>query len=60
MDLSHDNVDPLPNLTEADFRDAYPRYPDIETIQISEANMDALIDFRPYMNDSPYHMNYSE
>jgi len=58
MDLSHDNVDPLPNLTEADFRDAYPRYPDIETIQISEANMDALIDFRPYMNDSPYHMNY--
>lgn len=52
------DVDPLPRLTTADFRDAYPRYPDIETIHIPESDMDALIDLRPYMNDSPYHMNY--
>ena len=49
-----------PSLTTADFRDAYPRYPDINTIEISEADANALIDFRPYMNESPYHMSYSE
>ena len=49
-----------PLLTTADFRDAYPRYPDINTLEIPEADLNSLIDFRPYMNDSPYHMNYSK
>ena len=48
------------DLGTADFRDAYPRYPDINTLHIPESEMNSLIDFRPYMNDSPYHMNYSK
>jgi len=48
----------LPYLKSADFRDAYPRYPHIDTLNIPEEEYNCHIDFRPYMNDSPYHMNY--
>ena len=57
---SNEETPEVPLLTTADFRDAYPRYPDINTLEIPESDMNSLIDFRPYMNDSPYHMNYSE
>ena len=38
----------------ADFRDVYPRYPPIESVEISQEEREYSIDLRPYMNPSPY------
>ncbi|XP_038063620.1 H(+)/Cl(-) exchange transporter 7-like isoform X1 [Patiria miniata] len=37
-----------------DFRDDYPRYPDINKLEISELEKDCMIDLRQFMNPSPY------
>eukprot|EP00057_Strongylocentrotus_purpuratus_P024058 XP_011678532.1 PREDICTED: H(+)/Cl(-) exchange transporter 7 [Strongylocentrotus purpuratus] len=46
--------DPRVLLQIEDFRDAYPRFPDIRDINISELEGDCTIDLRPFMNPSPY------
>ncbi|XP_072029917.1 H(+)/Cl(-) exchange transporter 7-like [Amphiura filiformis] len=46
--------DPRVLLGIEDFRDAYPRYPDINDLNISEVEMECTIDLRPFMNPSPY------
>ncbi|XP_071500518.1 H(+)/Cl(-) exchange transporter 7-like [Diadema antillarum] len=46
--------DPRVLLQIEDFRDAYPRFPDIREINISELEGDCTIDLRPFMNPSPY------
>ncbi|XP_054762760.2 H(+)/Cl(-) exchange transporter 7-like [Lytechinus pictus] len=46
--------DPRVLLQIEDFRDAYPRFPDIRDINISELEGDCTVDLRPFMNPSPY------
>lgn len=41
-------------LTMKDFRDAYPRFPPIRNINISQRERDCYIDLRPFMNPTPY------
>ena len=41
-------------LTIKDFRDAYPRFPPIRNINISQRERDCYIDLRPFMNPTPY------
>jgi len=42
-----------------DFRDMYPRYPDIEEIEVPEEHMKMKIDLRQFINLSPYTCNES-
>ena len=46
--------DPRVLLGIEDFRDTYPRYPDISDLNLSELEMECTIDLRPFMNPSPY------
>ncbi|XP_057310873.1 H(+)/Cl(-) exchange transporter 7-like [Hydractinia symbiolongicarpus] len=41
-------------LTIKDFRDAYPRFPPIRNINISQRERECYIDLRPFMNPVPY------
>lgn len=36
------------------FRDAYPRYYDLEAVDLSPEDLDSHVDLRPYMNPTPY------
>ncbi|KAJ7340243.1 H(+)/Cl(-) exchange transporter 7 [Desmophyllum pertusum] len=40
-----------------DFRDAYPRFPPIRNVSISQKERECYIDLRPFMNPSPYTVN---
>lgn len=37
-----------------DFRDAYPRFPPIRNINISQRERECFMDLRPFMNPAPY------
>lgn len=41
-------------LTIQDFRDAYPRFPPVRNINVSEHERECFIDLRPFMNPTPY------
>ena len=47
------------HLTLDDFRSAYPRFPSIESVNISHDERKMTIDLRPYMNPSPYVVLYT-
>lgn len=47
------------NLRPEEFRKAYPRYPPIEAVQISEQERQYTIDLRPVMNPSAYSVTHS-
>jgi len=40
-----------------DFRDAYPRFPPIRNVSISQKERECFMDLRPFMNPSPYTVN---
>ncbi|XP_033630526.1 H(+)/Cl(-) exchange transporter 7-like [Asterias rubens] len=46
--------DPGVSLDIEQFRDDYPRYPDIRKVHITELEKDCMIDLRQFMNPSPY------
>lgn len=37
-----------------DFRDAYPRFPPIQSIHVSQDERECMIDLSEFMNPSPY------
>ncbi|KAG8235524.1 hypothetical protein J437_LFUL013486 [Ladona fulva] len=41
------------------FQDAYPRYPTIQQIHVSQQERNFTIDLRPFMNRSPYTVQHS-
>ncbi|XP_057341754.1 H(+)/Cl(-) exchange transporter 7 [Microplitis mediator] len=41
------------------FRDAYPRYPSIDQVNITDEEKTYSIDLRPFMNPSPYTLQHS-
>lgn len=41
-------------LTLKDFRDAYPRFPPIRNVSISQKERECYMDLRPYLNPCPY------
>jgi chloride channel 7 len=41
------------------FRDAYPRFPTIQQVHVSEEERDFTVDLRPVMNASPYTVVHS-
>ncbi|XP_063286772.1 H(+)/Cl(-) exchange transporter 7 isoform X2 [Pelobates fuscus] len=41
-------------LTLKDFRDAYPRFPPIQSIHVSQDERDCLMDLTEFMNPTPY------
>lgn len=60
--MFHDNIlSSQVRLTSDVFRDAYPRYDDIEKVidKLSEAELDAKIDLGYVMNPSPYSVPYN-
>lgn len=40
-----------------DFRDAYPRFPPIRNVSISQKERECYMDLRPYINPCPYTVN---
>lgn len=47
-------LDPL--LNYEDLEDRYPRYRELDSIELSQEDLDSWIDLTPYMNPSPYFM----
>lgn len=47
------------SISLADFRDVYPRYPPIESVEISDQEREYSIDLRPFMNPSPYSVSHT-
>uniref|UniRef100_A0A8C4PZB4 Chloride channel protein n=1 Tax=Eptatretus burgeri TaxID=7764 RepID=A0A8C4PZB4_EPTBU len=41
-------------LTLKDFRDAYPRFPPIQSIHVSQEERECTMDLTPFMNPAPY------
>ncbi|XP_046582844.1 H(+)/Cl(-) exchange transporter 7-like isoform X1 [Haliotis rubra] len=41
-------------LKSVDFRDAYPRYPPIQLLNVTPQEREMTIDLRPFMNPAPY------
>uniref|UniRef100_S4RVL2 Chloride channel protein n=1 Tax=Petromyzon marinus TaxID=7757 RepID=S4RVL2_PETMA len=46
--------EPRHRLTLKDFRDAYPRFPPIQSIHVSEEERECTVDLSSYMNPTPY------
>lgn len=44
-------------LTTEDFRESYPRYPTIDSVQLSDEEKQCELDLTPYLNFSPYSLN---
>ncbi|XP_013381142.1 H(+)/Cl(-) exchange transporter 7 [Lingula anatina] len=50
----HGNPCNTTKLSSKDFRNQYPRFPDIKQINISVHERECTMDLRPFMNPSPY------
>jgi chloride channel 7 len=48
------NILPTPTLKLKHFRDIYPRFPQIEAVNISLEERECFIDLSPFMNPAPY------
>lgn len=55
----NENSEGWDNLTLQAFRSAYPRYPPIEDVQITEEERQFTVDLRPIMNPSAYSVTHS-
>lgn len=42
------------HLKQKDFRDAYPRFPPIQSIHVSQDERECMMDLTEFMNPSPY------
>ena len=40
------------------FRNAYPRYPTVEEVEITDDEKTYMMDLRPFMNPSPYTLQH--
>ncbi|VDL60927.1 unnamed protein product [Hymenolepis diminuta] len=54
--VAQDDSETSPHLTASDFDDAYPRFYKLKDVLLSvtDDEFERLLDFRPYMNPSPY------
>lgn len=57
--IFNETADDWDNINASIFRDAYPRYPTIKDLVISDIEKTYFIDLRPFMNPSPYTVLHS-